>query len=68
MLFESYGVSVHVLHDADEAGESAPEQELMADFMALIASFSGRLYGQRSAAAKRRLLARAQERTAGANS
>jgi predicted site-specific integrase-resolvase len=29
---------------------------LVADFVALVASFSGRLYGQRSAEAKRRLL------------
>lgn len=55
-LFEAYGVRVRVLHATDE---DTPEAELMADFMALIASFSGRLYGQRSAAAKRRLLKRA---------
>jgi len=58
-LFASYGVSLHILHETDDG---VPEQELMADFMALITSFSGRLYGQRSAAARRRLLQRAKVR------
>ena len=55
-LFESYGVTVRVLHEAD----NTPEEELMSDFMTLLALFSGRLYGQRSASAKRRLLERAK--------
>ncbi len=54
-LFASHGVRVVVLHERQSA---SPEAELMADFMALIASFTGRLYGQRSVAAKQRLLAR----------
>jgi len=41
-----------VLHPAPSSG---PE-ELLADFMALLASFAGRMYGQRSAAGRRRLL------------
>ena len=57
-LFLSYGVSLFILHKSDQ---ETPEQELMADFMALITSFSGRLYGQRSAAAKRRLLKEASK-------
>ena len=56
-LFMAHGVLVKALYETDEA---TPEQELMADFMALIASFSGRLYGQRSAATKKRLLERVQ--------
>ena len=47
------GVTLEVIHEADS------ESELLADFMALVASFSGRLYGGRSAEARRRLLARA---------
>ncbi len=56
-LLAAHNVTVEVLH---EQGGS-PEQELMEDFMALIASFSGRLYGQRSAAARKRLLERAAQ-------
>lgn len=54
-LLHAHGVKLIVLHEQTGSAES----ELMDDFMALIASFSGRLYGQRSAAAKRRLLERA---------
>lgn len=52
-LFGAYGVKVVVLHDMPC---STPEAELLEDFMSLIACFSGRLYGQRSAAARKRLL------------
>ena len=55
-LFTAAGVEVRVLHP--KSGGS-PEEELVADFVALVASFSGRLYGQRSAEARRRLLDRA---------
>ncbi len=48
-LFEAYGCEVRVLH---ERPDGDPQQELLADFMSLIATFSGRLYGQRSAAAR----------------
>jgi putative resolvase len=45
VLFESFGVTLTVL----EAGEGrTAEQELTEDLLALIASFSGRLYGMRS--------------------
>jgi len=57
-LFLAYGATVHVLHANAEQSNS---EELMQDFMALIASFSGRLYGQRSAEARQRLLTEAKE-------
>src|SRR6266478_2923804 len=44
-LFESFGVTLTIL-DLDEA--KSPEQEWTEDLLALIASFSGRLYGMRS--------------------
>jgi excisionase family DNA binding protein len=44
-LFACFGVTLTIL----EAGaERTPEQELTADLLALIASFTGRLYGRRS--------------------
>jgi predicted site-specific integrase-resolvase len=55
-LLAVHGVAVEVLHEREQ---SSPDQELVDDFISLLASFSGRLYGQRSAAAKRRLLDRA---------
>ena len=58
-LIEAYGAKLVILHHKETI---APQEELMADFMALIASFSGRLYGQRSAALRRKLLAAAQVR------
>ena len=45
LLFESFDVTLTVL-DAEE--EKTAEQELTDDLLALIASFSGRLYGMRS--------------------
>lgn len=57
-LFAAHGVQVRCLHDAPPADA---QEELMRDFMALLASFSGRLYGQRSAAARARLLQRAAD-------
>ncbi len=44
-LFESFGVTLTIL-EPDET--KTPEQELTDDLLALIASFSGRLYGRRS--------------------
>jgi len=44
-LFTSFGVTLTVLEPG--AGKT-PEQELTEDLLALIASFSGRLYGMRS--------------------
>ncbi len=44
-LFACFGVTLTVL---DPGEEKTPEQELTTDLLALIASFSGRLYGMRS--------------------
>ena len=44
-LFSGYGVTLTMLH-ADE--EKTPEQELVDDLLAMLASFAGRLYGLRS--------------------
>jgi len=44
-LFACFGVSLTVL---EPGAEKTPEQELAEDLLALIASFSGRLYGMRS--------------------
>jgi putative resolvase len=44
-LFASFGVTLTVL---EPGAEKMPEQELTEDLLALIASFSGRLYGMRS--------------------
>ena len=59
-LIEAHGGTLVIEHGKSTA---APTDELLADFMALVASFSGRLYGQRSAALRRKLLATAQEMT-----
>jgi excisionase family DNA binding protein len=45
MLFERFDVALTVLEPGDE---KTPEQELTEDMLALLASFSGRLYGMRS--------------------
>ena len=44
-LFTCFGVTLTVLEPGEE---KTPEQELTDDLLALIASFSGRLYGMRS--------------------
>jgi putative resolvase len=44
-LFACFGVTLTVV---EPGAEKTPEQELTADLLALIASFSGRLYGMRS--------------------
>lgn len=44
-LFVCFGVTLTVL---EPGAEKTPEQELTEDLLALIASFSGRLYGMRS--------------------
>ena len=53
------GVSVEVLHPKGSAGGM---EELLADFMSLIATFAGRMYGIRSREARKRLLAEADAR------
>lgn len=45
LLFGCFGVTLTVLEPGEER---TPEQELTDDLLALIASFSGRLYGMRS--------------------
>ena len=45
VLFASFGVTLTILEPGEE---KTPEQELTDDLLALIASFSGRLYGMRS--------------------
>jgi len=45
-FFESYGVQIYVLNETENKTAS---QELVDDMMSLIASFSGRFYGLRSA-------------------
>jgi predicted site-specific integrase-resolvase len=44
-LFVCFGVALTVVEPGEE---KTPEQELTDDLLALIASFSGRLYGMRS--------------------
>ena len=44
-MFESYGCKVIVIDDADVSSQN----ELAADMMSLLASFSGKFYGRRSA-------------------
>lgn len=56
------GVGVEVLHPKGSAGGM---EELLEDFMSLVAAFAGRLYGIRSREARRQLLAAAEERTGG---
>lgn len=56
------GIEVEVLHPKGSAGGM---EELLEDFMSLVATFAGRLYGIRSREARKRLLAAAEERTGG---
>lgn len=58
-LFEAYNVKLHVLFDEKSLEKVAKydlQQELMKDFMSLIASFSGRFYRLRSLENKLKLL------------
>lgn len=56
-LLNDYGVELIV----DSKVTDEPQEVLMQDFMALLASFSGRLYAMRGVEQKKRLLARAEE-------
>lgn len=51
-LFAVYGVTVEVLHPKKLGGRD----ELLEDFVSLVITFAGRLYGVRSAENRRRLL------------
>jgi predicted site-specific integrase-resolvase len=53
----AYQCEIEILHQDQE--KETEETELMKDFMSLIASFSGRLYGQRSRKTRQRLLKQA---------
>ncbi len=57
-LFAVHGVTLEVLHPKKSGGR----EELLEDFMSLLTTFAGRLYGMRSAESRRRLLAEAKER------
>lgn len=46
MYFNSHNVEIVVINDGAE--DKSPQQELIDDLMAIIASFSGKLYGLRS--------------------
>ena len=66
-LFEAYNVKLHVLFDEkslekDTKCERSLQQELMKDFMSLIASFSGRFYRLRSLENKVKLLDEAKNK------
>lgn len=52
-LFAVYGVTLEVLHPKKLGGRD----ELLEDFVSLVTTFAGRLYGMRSANNRRRLLA-----------
>jgi predicted site-specific integrase-resolvase len=52
-LFSVYGVTVEVLYPKKLGGRD----ELLEDFVSLVAMFAGRLYGMRSAENRKRLLA-----------
>jgi len=58
-LLDKSGVTVEVLHPK---GSTGGVPELLDDFMALVASFAGRMYGVRSAETKKRLLASAEKK------
>lgn len=51
-LFAVYGVTVEVLHPKKFGGRD----ELLEDFVSLVTTFAGRLYGMRSAENRKRLL------------
>ena len=45
-MFKAHGVEIVVVKDKDK--EKSVQNELVEDMMAIIASFSGKLYGMRS--------------------
>jgi excisionase family DNA binding protein len=57
-LFAVYGVTVEVLHPKKLGGRD----ELLEDFVSLVTTFAGRLYGMRSAENCKRLLAESGQR------
>jgi predicted site-specific integrase-resolvase len=61
-LLAVHGATVEVLRPKAQGGR----EELLEDFVSLVTTFAGRLYGMRSAAARRRLLAESGQRPPGA--
>ena len=59
-LLAQWGVSVEVLHPKGSAGGM---EELLADFMSLVSTFAGRMYGLRGGQARKKLLAAAAAKT-----
>ena len=59
-LLAAYGVSIEALPGTNVT--KTDTEELLEDFMALVSSFSGHIYGLRSAAHKKLLLQQASER------
>ena len=57
LLFDEYDIEIIAAHD----DKKSSEEELLSDFMNLIASFAGKFYRLRSADAQKRLLHRAGE-------
>lgn len=57
-LFNAYGVEVRVLGEDNHA---TPAEELLQDFMSLVASFSGKFYRLRGYEQQKRLLSKAHE-------
>ncbi|MFF3499581.1 hypothetical protein [Streptomyces sp. NPDC003247] len=58
-LFAVYGVTVEVLHPKKLGGRD----ELLEDFVSLVTTFAGRLYGMRSGENRMRLLAESGQRS-----
>jgi excisionase family DNA binding protein len=59
-LLNEYGVSIEMLPGTQVV--KTDTEELLEDFMSLVSSFSGRMYGMRSTANKKLLLDQAKER------
>ena len=59
-LFEAYGVKTHFLFEKEDNIDL--HEELLKDFMSLIASFSGKFYRLRSLENKLKLLDKAREK------
>lgn len=61
-ILHLYGVEVEILHDKRSVGGM---EELLEDFMSLVATFAGRMYGIRGKEAKTRVLRQALSRVEG---
>lgn len=64
-LLSGFGVTVRYIGEPEDA---SPDGELLNDLVAIVTSFAGRLYGQRSARAKRLLSAVLAETRSGTDS